>query len=284
MNEPMADPHQIDAPPAERALGVDVSHWNDFVDFEALSAAGVSFAAVKISQGSQLRDGRRIQHGNAARRAGLLTGGYHWCDPTHDPDRQVENFLRAGEGLELDFCAVDVEQHWRDWDEWSRRKITRLLPPAQISRCARLVSEGIARRTGKPTLIYTRTTFVQAYAAPMLDWLAEWDLWLAQYPYPRGRLTLDWQTLRSQHLPQTFAPALPRGAKGWRVWQFSGDRFILPGGGGQPLDLNWFNGRVSDLRAWCGLTGATARPPQPPLEEMVRRLWAAHPELHLEKR
>lgn len=282
MNEPMAEPRP-NTPPDERALGVDVSHWNDFVDFAMLSTAGVAFAVVKISQGSQLRDGRRSQHLNAARRAGLLTGGYHWCDPTNDAARQVENFLRAGEDLELDFCAVDVEQYWRDWEEWVNRKITRVLPPAEISRCARLVAEGIARRTAKPTLIYTRTTFVQAYAAPMLDWLAEWEVWLAQYPYPRGRLTEEWQSLQREHLPRAFSPALPRGVKNWRMWQFSGDRFILPGSGGQPIDLNWFNGSLSDLRTWCGLAALPARPPCPPLEEMVRRLWAAHPDLHLEK-
>ncbi|MEW6505665.1 MAG: glycoside hydrolase family 25 protein [Chloroflexota bacterium] len=282
MDNPKTEPRPV-IPPAERALGVDVSHWNDFVDFETLSAAGVSFAVVKISQGSQLRDGRRIQHASAARRAGLLTGGYHWCDPTHDPDRQVENFLRASEDVDLDFCAVDVEQHWRDWEEWTSRKITRILPPALISRSARLVSEGIARRTAKPVLIYTRTTFVQTYAAPMLEWLAEWDLWLAQYPYPRGRLTLDWSTLRREHLPQAFNPALPPRSATWRMWQFSGDRFVLPGAGGQPLDLNWFNGSLNDLRIWCGLAGVPVLP-QPSLEEMVRRLWAAHPDLHLEKR
>ncbi|MEW6180236.1 MAG: glycoside hydrolase family 25 protein [Chloroflexota bacterium] len=282
MNEPNPEPQTV-TPPAGRALGVDVSHWNDFVDFAALREGGVCFAVVKISQGSQLQDGRRIQHGSAARRAGLLTGGYHWCDPTHDPTRQVENFLRAAEGLQLDFCAVDVEQYWADWREWSSRNITRLVPPGQISRCARQVSEGIARRTGKPTLIYTRTTFVQAYAAPMQDWLAEWPLWLAQYPYPRGKLSVDWPALRREHLPHTFTPALPRGVKDWRMWQFSGDRFILPGGGGQPLDLNWFNGGLSDLRAWCGLDAPACPPPPPPLEEMVRLLWAAHPELHLEK-
>ncbi len=266
--------------PAERALGVDVSHWNDVVDFETLSRGGVSFAVVKISQGSQLRDGRRIQHHAAARRAGLLTGGYHWCDPTHDPAAQVENFLRASDGLELDFFAVDVEQYWRDWNEWSARKITRCLPPAQISRCARQVAEGIARHTAKPTLIYTRATFVQAYAAPMLEWLGQWEVWLAQYPYPRGRLSVDWETLRRDHLPVALAPNLPRGVRDWRLWQFSGDRFILPGSNHQPIDLNWYNGSLNDLRAWCGLAGA-AQPPSPPaLEEMVRRLWAAHPELH----
>lgn len=272
------------SPAAERALGVDVSHWNDYVDFAALRAGGVCFAVVKISQGSQLRDGRRIQHVNAARRAGLLTGGYHWCDPNHDPAAQVENFLRAAEGLELDFCAVDVEQYWRDWEEWQNGKISRLVPPAVISRCARQTAETIARHTARPTLIYTRTTFVQAYAAPMQDWLADWDVWLAQYPYPRGKVSVDWPTLHREHLPRTFAPALPRGVRDWRMWQFSGDRFILPGGGGQPLDLNWFNGSPADLRRWCGAPAENCPPPAPPLEEMVRRLWAAHPELHLEKR
>lgn len=270
-------------PEAGRALGVDVSRWNGGLDFAALKAGGVSFVIFKVSQGREMHDVMRLSHNRFARDAGLICGVYHWCDPNHDPQAQVDNFVRATQGLSFDFCAVDVEQHWSDWREWAASKISAAVPAAQISRCARQTAEGIRQATRRPTLIYTRRTFIEAHAAPMLEWLPGWDVWLAQYPYPRGRVTLTWQVLLGEHLPLGLQPALPQGCAGWRFWQFSGDRFILPGSGGRPIDLNFFNGDEQALRAWCR---AEVKPPPAAasagltLEERVRRLWDAHPDLH----
>lgn len=277
------NPISAASPQSGRALGVDVSRWNGGLDFAALKAGGVSFAIIKVSQGREMHDVLRLSHNRFAHDAGLICGVYHWCDPCHDPQAQVDNFTRAVQGLHFDFCAVDVEQHWSDWREWAASKISTAVPAAQISRCARLVAEGIRQATRRPTLIYTRRTFIEAHAAPMLEWLPGWDLWLAQYPYPRGRLSLTWQALLGEHLPKGLQPALPQGCAGWRFWQFSGDRFILPGSGGRPIDLNFFNGDEAALRAWCR---AEVQPPPSAacagltLEERVRRLWEAHPDLH----
>ncbi|MEN6481689.1 MAG: glycoside hydrolase family 25 protein [Anaerolineaceae bacterium] len=259
-------------------FGVDVSTWQKKVDWQVLKAGGVDFALVKASQGSQQKDARCEQHLRGAQAAGLLSGVYHWCDPTCRVESQINNFMSAGAGLSFDFCALDVEQYWCSWQEWSQHQITHKLTPRQISTSARDTATAIRERTGKPTLIYTRASFVSDYARPMLEWLSDWDLWLAFYPFDRGRVQLEWAELTPilQHLPAS--PLLPEGCREWKFWQISGDKFVLPGCN-SALDLNLFQGSLADLRAWCGLDTTPPANPEPGLNEKVERLWQAHPEL-----
>lgn len=263
----------------EYALGVDVSHWQPCVDWALLARHGVSFSFIKAAQGSYGRDPSTLAHFKAAKAAGLLCGLYHWCDPNHQPSAQLENLKHAIGEIEFAMLAIDVEQYWQDWAEWRQKAVKQILPGKQISERALALAEMARDYCGKPVLIYTRASFVQYHAPQMTAWLKNWPLWLAHYPYARGRVSLNWQTLKSQYKPVVQAPALPEGCTGWDFWQFSGDKFVLPGCQ-TPLDLNFFQGSRRDLHDWL-------RTPMPaqvlPLEEKVRLLWQAHPDLWKEE-
>ena len=260
-------------------LGVDVSRWQPQVDWDLLAAAGVRFMIAKASQGSASRDSTLARHLSGAHTVGMLTGVYHWCDPTLNTQRQVDNFCLAVADQAFDFAAVDVEQYWNSWSEWLGGKVTGLVSPKQISAAALTVAQGIRQACAKPVLIYTRTSFVNDYARPMLDWLGDWPLWLALYPYPSGRIQTTWETLQVDMLPTQKGPVLPKGCRDWTFWQFSGDRFMLPGCS-TPLDLNLFNGTLADLEEWCGRVPVDDQTLIVSDDEMLRLLWEAHPELH----
>lgn len=259
-------------------LGVDVSRWQRKVDWNTLRAAGVSFAIIKASQGTVLRDPLLRAHFSEAQGAGLVTGVYHWLDPMHPAGRQIDHFMEVCGGLNFDFAALDVEQYWQYWQEWVEHRIVRCIPPERISACAREAAETLRAAVKKPVVIYTRASFVHMYAEPMQDWLGGWPLWLAHYPYPRGRVNLTWETFERDHRPKIEGPNLPPGASSWHFWQFSGDRFVLPGAN-TPLDLNFFNGSEDQLRAWCNAESVPAV--EVTDEEKLRRLWESHPELRL---
>jgi lysozyme len=231
-------------------LGVDLSHWQPRVDWKALASGGVTFAVLKATQGRSLRDGCFETHYQGARAVDLLVGAYHWLDPNQAAQAQAEAFLAALRGKRLDFLALDVEQYWVSWAEWQAGHITRFVNPQRIAERALAVARRVRFASGLPLLIYTRTSFVLEYARPMLAWLAEWPLWLAQYPYRGGRITCAWEALRAHFLPQARNPILPPGCPTWQIWQFSAGRFTLPGAT-TPLDLNLFNGDGAALRAWC---------------------------------
>ncbi len=258
------------------ALGVDVSHWHLTVDWKPLKAAGVCFAVVKASGGVKGVDPLLRSHFNQAKDAGMVTGVFHWVDPTEPVRQQVDHFLATCDGLDYDFAALDVEQQWQSWQEWGVQKIVRIVPPERISAHARETAEMLRSSIRKQVVIYTRTSFVQDYARPMQTWLPGWPLWLAYYPYPRGRVTVSWEELFKKHPPRIAGPRLPQGCKDWRFWQFSGDRFVLPGVV-SPLDLNYFNGDEAQLRSW--LNEGLAAPEKFTDTEKLRLLWDAHPEL-----
>ncbi len=260
-------------------LGIDVSRWQPQVDWDLLAAAGVRFAIAKASQGSASRDSALGMHLSGAQSVGMITGVYHWCDPTLNAQRQVDNFCQAVANQAFDFAAVDVEQYWSSWNEWLSGKVAGLASPEQISASALAVAQGLRQACAKPVLIYTRTSFVNDYARPMLDWLAGWPLWLAQYPYPAGRIQATWEELQNDLLPTPKGPPLPKGCREWAFWQFSGDRFVLPGCS-TALDLNLFNGTPADLEEWCGRVPAGEPALEISDEEILRLLWQAHPELH----
>ncbi len=258
------------------ALGVDVSHWQRSVDWKLLRKAGVSFANIKASQGTQVSDQLLHTHFSGARNAGMVTGVYHWVDPILPAARQIDHFMDVCSGLDFDFAALDVEQYWQSWQEWAKHKVVRCFEPEGISACVREAAQTLRAAITKPVVIYTRTSFVLTYAEPMQDWLSGWPLWLAFYPYPHGQVNVSWESLRREHLPKIKGPDLPGGASDWHFWQFSGDRFVLPGAD-SPLDLTFFNGSEEQLRAWCS-AGPAAESEISDVDKL-RLLWEAHPEL-----
>lgn len=248
-------------PSATFTHGIDVSRYDEQVNWSDLKQNGVEFAIVKVSQGNYNHDPLAETHLRGAHTAGLITGIYHWCDPLCEDSSQVEQLLKCSQGLPYHFICLDVEQFWADWSTWphitvkaggSRRKKKKplYLSAERISQNAHRMAEQL--RLAKPStqvVIYTRTSFVLEHARPMLTWLGEYPLWLAQYPYLRGTPNdINWSDLNTL-LATSFRPSLSPGIKAWHFWQWSGDRFRLPGISSHP-DLNVFNGSLADLHSF----------------------------------
>jgi len=78
--------------------GVDVSHHQGRIAWEKVRAAGYEFAYLKASEGETLRDSTYQRNRDAARRAGLVTGPYHYFTLCTPGDAQARNFLSAQPG------------------------------------------------------------------------------------------------------------------------------------------------------------------------------------------
>lgn len=266
-------------------LGIDVSKWNLALDWEKVKAGGVEFAFVKATQGNYTVDPLLREHVARAKAAGLLVGLYHWCDPLSGDTAQAQYFLDKTADLGLDVAVADVEQFWQDWQEWSAGTITKYLAPERIAQNAHNVLE-YWRVRGKKPVLYSRASFIHSFSMPITKWVGDYPLWMAHYPYAKGTIIANWEDVRpgGKYAPGITSPNMPQGVKAaaWKFWQFSGDKFILPGVSGK-LDLNYWNGDLASLRAFFG-AGAPPVVEPPASEELtteqkVERLWKAHPEL-----
>jgi GH25 family lysozyme M1 (1,4-beta-N-acetylmuramidase) len=230
----------------EKTLVVDVSLYQPKIDWKVLAENGVAGVIAKASSGSFRKDPLFLRHVQEAKAAGLVVGAYHWCDPSNDDLAQAKNFLSTIQNQPVGFLAVDMEQYWQVWAEFYDRNITTIISGKRISENAYRVASYLRKYSGLPVLIYTRASFVYFRAPQAVEWLSKFPLWLAHYPYSRDRVTTTWIDLKKYHLPKLIGPLMPPNCNSWVFWQFSGDKFRLPGTNGL-IDLNYFNGSKDDL-------------------------------------
>jgi GH25 family lysozyme M1 (1,4-beta-N-acetylmuramidase) len=254
-------------------MGCDVSSWQPSVDWATLHSKGIEFAIVKATQGSYLRDRLLTNHLAGANSAGLLTGAYHWLDPLSKDNEQADFFLKSISGLPVSFLVIDLEQYWADWQEWSLHNIHQTLDSERISNSARAVAERLKAQSALPVVIYSRASFIEQYAQPANAWLPNYPLWMAQYPYGATRVKCSWEEFLSTRLPKIAGPLLPPGCNQWRIWQFSGDKFILPGCDGT-LDLDYFDGTLNDLRNFCVSSQQADMPGPQQADTQTLEAWA----------
>lgn len=91
--------------------GIDVSHHQGTIDWEAVGEAGdLHFAFVKATEGERMRDNQFAQNLHGARNARLKVGAYHFFLPGVDGKTQFENFRKVV-GKDIDLKPVlDLEE------------------------------------------------------------------------------------------------------------------------------------------------------------------------------
>ena len=73
--------------------GVDVSHIQGDIDWKAVRSAGVDFAYVKATEGSNLRDDRFASNWTGTTEAGVKRGAYHFFSLCRTGREQATNFI-----------------------------------------------------------------------------------------------------------------------------------------------------------------------------------------------
>jgi lysozyme len=212
-------------------FGIDVSDYQENVDWKKVADSGVSFAYLKATEGGSFRTEIFEPYRKAARENGIITGAYHFFQPAVPAHLQAENFLAKIGKLEADDLppALDLEDP-AIWTGFSRKeKITMVLTWLKT----------VEAKTGVRPIIYTGPTFMEdvLHSAPEL---AKYDLWLAHYTSDKS-------------------PSLPHSFSKWQLWQYSDQGNIAGVEGG--VDMNRFAGDKSQLLA-LGRTSGNVLPSQ----------------------
>ncbi|WP_419198851.1 glycoside hydrolase family 25 protein [Wolbachia endosymbiont of Rhagoletis cingulata] len=191
---------------------VDISHWNESVDFKLAKEDGILGVIHKATQGLKYIDPTYVERKKAAEEEGLLYGAYHFGVGENGKD-QAEHFLETVSDSSKVLLALDIEEN-KDGEN---------ITPKQ--------AEDFVNRvyliTGRLPLIYGSPSFLEDFATPTLT---ECPLWLAKW----GK-----------------EPTLPIGWRKWTLWQYtdgkSGEKQNSVEGIG-PCDRNKFNGTLEELK------------------------------------
>jgi lysozyme len=193
--------------------GIDVSHWQGTIDWNAVAADGVEFAFIKATEGGDYTDPRFAANWAGAQRAGVVRGAYHFFRPQTDALAQAAHFLRTVQLSPGDLPPVlDVE-------------VTDGRSAAQIAAGVRAWLQEVERATGRRPILYTRASF---WTGQMGGGFGEYPLWVAHYGVSQPNIPAEWS--------------------GWTFWQHS-DAGRVDGISGD-VDLDWFNGGRAELDAF----------------------------------
>lgn len=196
--------------------GIDVSRWQNTIDWPMVASAGKAFAIIKATEGTSYVDPTYLTNQAGAKAAGMWTGAYHFARP----DAGANDAL-----LEAAHFASKVNLGAGDLRPALDLEASGGLSVAALQTWVATFLEEVRVKTGVRAMIYTSPAFWKKYmgdSSALADagyavlWVAHWGV---------------------------SAPTIPAsnwGGHSWTFWQYS-NCGTVPGISGC-VDLDRFNG------------------------------------------
>jgi len=228
---------------AQRALGIDVSHYQGSIDWTSVKTSGVSFAWAKATEGSGTGDAYFTGNMINAKAAGVRIGAYHFAHPENNSPATEANYFWSvagtyikGDGLSIQ-PVLDYETfsapgnipvgatNYADWaNQW----------------CNDIVNDAAAAGVTVKPVIYTSTCeagYLDSRDALWLPWIANPSGQPAQTGSP-------WtSTPCSSGTYEIWGPGV------WSVWQYNWTGTVPGIAGTSNVDLDVFNGTSNQMVA-----------------------------------
>lgn len=168
--------------------GIDVSHFQNTVDWEAVASTGKKFAVIKATEGIDLLDPTYATNWKGAKAAGLVRGAYHFFEPEDDPTTQAEFFMANVELMPGDLVPIlDAET-------------SKGIDAATLQANLKTWLETVETAYGVTPILYTDTNFATEYLS---TGFGKYPLWIAEY--------------------EETAPTNVGSWIAWTLWQYSQD-------------------------------------------------------------
>ncbi|MGV8936275.1 MAG: GH25 family lysozyme [Allorhizobium sp.] len=198
--------------------GVDISRWQDNMDWHKLRSEGANFAFIKATDGGDHLDPMFKTNWRRAKEAGVKRGAYHffyWCRTAGEQaDWFIRNVPKEKGALPP---VIDVE--WNHESSCSQRiSRTRVLEKIKV------FAERLEKHYGQKPIIYTAPDF---YEDNLQGELLDYPFWLRSV---------------AAH------PSVRYPGRKWVFWQYSGSG--LSKGVKGRIDLNVFHGSEEDWHDW----------------------------------
>ncbi len=196
--------------------GIDVSHWQGDIDWNAVYDDGYKFAFCKATEGTSYVDDKFEQNMQDGSSAGLYMGPYHFARPSeHSAQAEADHFLSTTDSYltdgnlrpVLDLESGDDQMSWSALSDWAESWMSQ-----------------VESETGVEPIIYTSAYWAKNLEGPITDY----PLWVAHWTYDPGASpdTGNWND--------------------WTFWQYSNQGSVSGISGDVDLDL--FNGAMPMLQ------------------------------------
>lgn len=206
--------------PSGGTLGMDVSSYQQNVDWASAWAAGSRFAYVKATEGAYYTNPYFRQQYSGSASVGMVRGAYHFANPrTSSGADQARYFVQNGGGWTNDGQTLpgllDIE--FNPYPAYGNTCYN--MTPAQLTAWIRDFVDTYRALTGRAPMVYTATSW--------------WSQCVSSQEF--GSLPL--------HLASysTVVGRIPAGWNGYDIWQFT-DSGPFVG------DSNFFPGSFEDLK------------------------------------
>lgn len=211
LNNPSFDDYPI--------RGVDVSTYQGNIDWEVLSAQGISFAFIKATEGSSLVDPHFYFNYSEAKKQGISIGAYHFFSYDSPAETQAENFINAVTPFEgMLPPVIDLELYGNYEKD----------PPARdyVDKQLGIMLKAIEDHYGLKPIIYATEKSYQLFLSEAYD---NYDIWIRDV---------------------YFSPKLS-DERDWTFWQYT-NRGKLKGYSGREkyIDQNVFCGSKEEFDAF----------------------------------
>ena len=195
--------------------GIDISYYQEGIQWNRVRRAGVLFAFIRVSDGATFLDPRFAGNWAGASRVGIMRGAYQYFRPDENPIAQADILIAAVQRDRGELPPViDVEAEGGK-------------SPAQIARAVKTWLDRVRSKLDVEPIIYTGPEFwrIKVGGAD----LASQPLWLAHYT--------------------TGCPTIPAPWTAWTFWQHT-DSGPVPGIDGS-VDLDVFAGTFAELQEFA---------------------------------
>ena len=195
----------------DSTIGVDVSSYQANINMNKLKEQNIQFIYIKATEGSKAQDNTFEKNWDNAKKAGLLSGAYHFFSFDSEGKTQAENFINTVDDNMKGrlIPAVDVE-YYGDKKENPPKK-------EDVVRELKVFLNALEKEYGVKPIIYTGAEIYDKYLKGEFD---EYKKWISSFYTP-----LSWNYKDD-----------------WYIWQYL-NKGELEGysGGEKYIDLNILN-------------------------------------------
>lgn len=214
------------------AQGMDVSHWQGTIDWNAVKQFGIVFAFIKATEATRYVDPDFHTNFSKAKEVGIYRGAYHFARPGSSSGEAQAQYFLSVLSQQADFGelppVLDLEDNGG-------------LTPQELSAWVNAWAAKVATVVSKTPILYVSPYFANTYLDSSLTTLT---LWVA-----------NWDVVRPQDMSQW---------QDWVFWQYTSKGSV--NGIVGDVDLDVYAGTAEALRSRFAATPPTDTSPHPGTE------------------